>query len=205
MSARCWPAWTGWSTGTSWCRSPCGDGGARAAGRDHPRAPPRALVARRAPGPGVPVSGTLNAMTAPEPRDPLRHIELTRTGPGSYQATNRRGGVLPVGSGDDADFTPVELLLAALAGCSAIDVDLITGKRAEAIELRVTAEGDKIRDEHGNRLDDLRLRFQVVFPEGEGGDRAREVLPRAIAQSRDRLCTVGRTVQGGGPIRYEVD
>jgi putative redox protein len=153
----------------------------------------------------APASGTLNAMTGAEPRDPLRHVELTRTGPGSYRATNRRGGVLAVGSGDDAEFTPVELLLAALAGCGAIDVDLITGKRAEAIELRVTAEGDKIRDEHGNRLDDLRLSFHVVFPEGEAGDRARDVLPRAIAQSRDRLCTVGRTVQVGGPIRYVVD
>ena len=53
-------------------------------------------------------------------------------GEGRYKATNARGGVLPVGSGGDPDFTPVELLLAALAGCSAIDVDLITGKRAAA-------------------------------------------------------------------------
>ena len=27
----------------------------------------------------------------------LRSIDLTRTGEGRYQATNRRGGVLPVG------------------------------------------------------------------------------------------------------------
>ena len=124
-------------------------------------------------------------------------------GEGRYKATNARGGVLPVGSGDDPDFTPVELLLAALAGCSAIDVDLITGKRADATDLRrVSAEGNKIRDEQGNRLVDLRITFDVRFPEGEDGDRAREVLPRSIAQSRDRLCTVGRTVQVGAPIEY---
>ena len=40
------------------------------------------------------------------------------------------------------------------------------------------------------------------FPEGEDGDQAREVMPRAIAQTRDRLCTVGRTVQVGAPIEY---
>lgn len=131
-----------------------------------------------------------------------RAIDLTKIGAGRYKATNSRGGVVAVGSGDDPDFTPVELLLAAIAGCSGIDVDLITGKRAEATSYDVHAEGVKVRDEHGNRLVDLRLTFDIRFPEGEAGDRAREVLPRAIAQSRDRLCTVGRTVQVGGPIEY---
>lgn len=131
-----------------------------------------------------------------------RRIDLTKIGEGRYKATNARGGVVAIGSGGDPDFTPVELLLAAIAGCSGIDVDLITGKRARATSFEVTAEGDKIRDDQGNRLVGLRLIFDVQFPEGEDGDRAREALPRAIAQSRDRLCTVGRTVQVGGPIEY---
>jgi putative redox protein len=132
-----------------------------------------------------------------------RRISLTKIGEQRYQAHNARGGAVTLGSGgDDPDFTPVELLLAALAGCSAIDVDLITGKRAEAVSFDVVAEGDKIRDDQGNRLVDLRITFDVRFPDGEEGDRAREALPRSIAQSRDRLCTVGRTVQVGGPIEY---
>ena len=140
--------------------------------------------------------------TSDAPTSTLRRIDLTKMGEGRYKATNARGGVLPVGSGGDPDFTPVELLLAALAGCSAIDVDLITGKRAGAVSFDVVAEGHKIRDDQGNRLTDLRLTFDVRFPEGEDGDRAREVLRRSIAQSRDRLCTVGRTVQVGAPIEY---
>jgi putative redox protein len=132
----------------------------------------------------------------------LRSIDLTRTGAGSYQATNRRGGVLPIGSGEGTDFTPVELLLAAIAGCSAIDVDLITGKRATPEAFDVRAEGHKVRDEQGNHLVGLQVIFDVRFPEGEGGDRAREMLPRALQQTRDRLCSVGRTVALGEPIDY---
>jgi uncharacterized OsmC-like protein len=132
----------------------------------------------------------------------LRSIDLSRTGEGSYQATNRRGGVLPIGSGEGTDFTPVELLLAAIAGCSAIDVDLITGKRATPEKFDVRAEGNKIRDEQGNHLVGLQVTFEVRFPEGEGGDRAREMLPRALQQTRDRLCSVGRTVALGEPIEY---
>jgi uncharacterized OsmC-like protein len=138
---------------------------------------------------------------APTP-DPTRSIELAKIGPGRYKATNRRGGVLPIGSGDDPDFSPVELLLAAIAGCGAIDVDLITGKRATALSLRVRSDAVKVRDEQGNRLTDLRLTFDLRFPEGEDGDRARDVLPRALAQTRDRLCTVGRTVAVGEEIDY---
>lgn len=136
------------------------------------------------------------------PRSSARRIELTKMGEGRYKASNARGGVLPVGSGSDPDFTPVELLLAALAGCGAIDVDLITGKRADAMTFSVTAEGEKIRDDQGNRLTDLRVTFDVRFPEGEAGDRAREVMPSAIEKTRDRLCTVGRTIKVGADITY---
>src|SRR3954453_6660007 len=140
--------------------------------------------------------------TSDAPRASARRIDLTKMGEGRYKATNARGGVLPVGSGDDPDFTPVELLLAALAGCGAIDIDLITGKRAEATSFDVTAEGTKVRDDQGNRLVDLRVTFDVRFPEGEAGDRAREGMPSAIEKTRDRLCPAGRPIKGGADITY---
>jgi uncharacterized OsmC-like protein len=132
----------------------------------------------------------------------VRRLDLTRSGEGRYQAVNERGGVLAVGSGTDPDFTPVELLLAALAGCTAIDVGLITGKRAQPDSFGVHVEGHKVRDEGGSHLVDLSVTLAITFPDGEAGDRAREVLPRAIQQSGDRLCTVGRTLQLGTSIEY---
>ena len=132
----------------------------------------------------------------------FRFIDMEKIGDGRYKATNRRGGVLPVGSGDDPDFTPVELLLTALAGCGAIDVELITGKRAAATSFSVRASGDKVRDDGGNHLTNLQVTFDITWPEGEDGDKAREVLPRTLAQVRDRLCTVSRTVALGEPVEY---
>lgn len=132
----------------------------------------------------------------------LRRVDLTRIGPTRYKATNARGGVLPIGSGDDPDFTPVELLLAALAGCGAIDLELITGKRAESVVFDAVATGHKVRDEQGSHLVGLSVTFDVAFPEGEAGDRARAVVPRTLQQIQDRLCTVGRTVALGEPTAY---
>jgi uncharacterized OsmC-like protein len=95
----------------------------------------------------------------------------------------------------------VELLLAAIAGCTGLDVEYITGKRAEPLFFRTPARADKIRDEDGNRLTNIEVRFEVEFPAGEGGDAAREVLPSALQRSHDRLCTVSRTVELGAAVR----
>ena len=134
----------------------------------------------------------------------LRTIELTKIGDARFKATNIRGGETFMGTGgEDPDFTPVELLLAAIAGCSALDVEAITKKRSASIGFEVAAEGNKVRDDNGNHLTGLRVTFDVTFPDGPEGDAAREFLPRAIAMSRDRLCTVSRTVQLGADVAYD--
>ncbi|QGN57324.1 OsmC family protein [Nostocoides sp. HKS02] len=129
-----------------------------------------------------------------------RSVSMERVSKGVYEVTNVRGGTIRIGGGDGEEFTPVELLLTAIAGCSAVDVDFITSKRAEPESFVATASGEKLRDDAGNHLGDLQVRFSVTFPDGDAGDRAREMLPKAIAMSHDRLCTVSRTVELGTPI-----
>ncbi|WP_244298500.1 OsmC family protein [Micromonospora cremea] len=128
-------------------------------------------------------------------------MEIERTSMGNYVARNVRGGEMSMGAGEGASFTPVELLLAAIGGCTAIDVDHITSRRAEPTQFSVEVTGDKIRDEAGgNRMQNLRVEFTVTFPAGADGDRAREALPRSLQQSHERLCTVSRTVELGTPV-----
>jgi putative redox protein len=134
-----------------------------------------------------------------------RSVTVQRTALGTYTATNSRGGQISVGSGSGADFTPVELLLVAIGGCTAVDVDLVTSRRAEPEMFEVAIEGDKIRDEQGNRLTGLEVTFRVTFPDGEQGDAARAVLPGVVSLSHDRLCTVSRTVELGSPIVTRID
>ncbi|MGQ5261956.1 OsmC family protein [Micromonospora sp. ZYX-F-536] len=133
--------------------------------------------------------------------DTFRSVEIERTSVGNYVARNVRGGSMSMGTGEDASFTPVELLLAAIGGCTAIDVDHITSRRAEPTRFSVAVTGDKIRDEAGgNRMQNLTVEFTVTFPAGADGDRAREALPRSLQQSHERLCTVSRTVELGTPV-----
>ena len=129
-----------------------------------------------------------------------RRVDLVRDSRLQFTATNSRGGTLSFGSGADGEFTPVELLLVAIAGCTGMDVDAITSKRAEADHFEVSATADKVRDEHGNHLTNILINFEVRFPDGERGAAAEAVLPIAIQKSHDRLCTVTRTVELATPV-----
>ena len=137
--------------------------------------------------------------------DTLRTVTVDRTGPKHYTATNARGGTIEVGDGGDGSFSPVELLLVAIGGCTAIDADVATSRHAEPLRFEVTVNGDKISDEDGGRMENLAVTFHVEFPEGEAGDRARAILPRAVKLSHDKLCTVSRTVERGTPVVSRIE
>jgi putative redox protein len=135
----------------------------------------------------------------------FRTVTVTRTDAGTFTAHNVRGGTLTVGDGEGSGFTPTELLLAAIGSCTGIDVDTLTTRRATPDSFEVQVEADKVRDESGNRLENIVVTFRVTFPGGEAGAAAREVLPEAVARSHDRICTVGRTVEIGTPIGTRID
>ncbi|MFN8078209.1 MAG: OsmC family protein [Kineosporiaceae bacterium] len=137
--------------------------------------------------------------------DSHRWITIDRLDEGVYLARNRRGLELRFGSKDPEGFTPVELLLAAIAGCSAVDVDVVTGRRSAATSFSARVDAQAVRDEGGNILRDIELTFRVRFPEGADGDAARAALPRAVQTSHDRTCTVSRTIEAGVPVTVRVD
>ena len=110
-----------------------------------------------------------------------------------------------MGKGEGTDFTPVDLLLAGIGGCTAVDVDILTSRRAEPDAFEVLVDAEKVRDDAGNRLSDIVVTFRIKFPAGEQGDAARVLLPDAVRKSHDRLCTVSRTVELGTPIATRIE
>lgn len=138
--------------------------------------------------------------------DTHRQVMIERVANSMYTVTNSRGGQITIGSGGGSDFTPVELLLTAIGGCTAIDVDILTSRRAEPSSFVIEVGAEKVRDEKGrNQLEDITVTFRISFPEGEDGDKARELLPDAVRRSHQSLCTVSRTVYLGTPIASRIE
>jgi putative redox protein len=134
-----------------------------------------------------------------------RKVSVERIAAGRFTATNVRGGQITFGTGGDADFTPTELLLAAIGGCTAIDVDILTSRRAEPLSFEVLTGGNKVRDSGGNHLTGIEVTYRIVFPDSDQGDAARALLPDVVKKSHDRLCTVGRTVEIGTPVATRIE
>jgi putative redox protein len=139
--------------------------------------------------------------------DTHRQVSIERIANSRYTVTNERGGQIIIGSGTGTgtEFTPVELLLTAIGGCTAADVDIITSRRAEPRRFEVEVGAEKIRDSSGNHLTDITVTFRIAFPDGEAGDKARAILPDVVRQSHERLCTVSRTVELGTPITPRIE
>ena len=135
---------------------------------------------------------------------PHRAVRIERIENSRYVATNDRGGQISMGKGEGTDFTPVDLLLAGIGGCTAVDVDILTSRRAEPEAFEIHVDAEKVRDDAGNHLTDIVVTFRIRFPDGEQGDKARALLPDAVRKSHDRLCTVSRTVEVGTPVTARI-
>ncbi len=133
-----------------------------------------------------------------------RTVTVRRVASGRFAVTNDRGGEITFGTGEGTDFTPTELLLAATGGCTAIDIDILTSRRAEPDAFEVAVDAEKIRDAEGNRLTDIVITFRLAFPATGQGDEARAILPDVVRKSHDKLCTVGRTIELGTPIAARI-
>jgi uncharacterized OsmC-like protein len=129
-----------------------------------------------------------------------RQVTLARESLGVYIASNARGGTLRFGPKTEDGFTPVELLLAAVAGCSGIDVDYMTSRRAEPLRFDVVSEANQEKGDDGNILRDVTVTFHLEFPAGEGGDKARDRVDAALKASHDTTCTVSRTLEAATPV-----
>lgn len=140
-----------------------------------------------------------------EKSENLRSVSLHRVAQSRYTATNAAGASVTFGHGEDV-LSPVELLLAALGGCTAIDVDVVTSRREEPDAFRVDVTAEKIIEEGGaNRLENLDVAFHLRFPDTDAGRQAASMVERVAALSHDKHCTVSRTIEAGPTVSHSVD
>lgn len=136
--------------------------------------------------------------------DTHRSIAIDRIAQGVYSTRSARGAELTFGPGTADGFSPVELLMVALAGCSAIDVDTVTSRRAEPEVFTVRVDAEKVREDGANVLRDIAVTFELRFAADHAGLAAAAMVERAVAVSHDKSCTVSRTIESGVPVAVRI-
>jgi putative redox protein len=106
---------------------------------------------------------------------------------------------LPAGGGEDLGSRPKELMLAALAGCTGMDVVSILKKmRVPFTGLNIRIEAN-VTEEHPKHYDKMHIIFEFT---GEGLDMAQ--LNKAVQLSQERYCGVAYVYKKAMELTYEV-
>ena len=135
------------------------------------------------------------------PKPKHRHVSLRREETAATRSPTRAAGR---SRSAEATTTSPRSSCSAIAACSSIDVDYVTGRRAQPDSFDVDVDAEKVGDELGNHLEDMSCPSGCGSP-GDAGDAARRLLPDIVRKSHERLCTVSRTIILGTDITTRVD
>ena len=134
-------------------------------------------------------------------------IEMQRTS-GNYglEVRDSMGHLLQTDSskengGDDNGFRPMQLMLAALGSCSAIDMVSILQKQKQRIEgLKIIIEGEREQNVIPSLWKTIQIHFQL------SGEINVDKAQRAAKLSVEKYCSVAETLRrAGASISYTTE
>ena len=121
------------------------------------------------------------------------------------EAENEEGGLVRMDGntkigGLEGGFSPMQLLLAGIGGCSAIDIIGILEKQKQDLkDLRVEVNGDKQKKETYSECKTIHLKF--IF----SGDLDPRKVERAIDLSINKYCSVSKALEQGSKITHSYE
>jgi len=120
------------------------------------------------------------------------------------EATNENGNLIIMDAseaigGSNSGFRPMQLLLSAIGGCSAIDVISILKKQKQVItDFEIEVEGDR------EKIEDYSLWRKIVLHFIIKGEVEPEKANKAVKLSLDKYCSVSKTLEPTATINYKL-
>lgn len=121
------------------------------------------------------------------------------------EAANEEGGLIRMdGStsigGLEGGFSPMQLLLAGVGGCSAIDIiGILNKQRQDLQDLTIEVEGDRQSKEEYSEFKNIHITF--IFT----GNLEESKVERAINLSLDKYCSVSKTLEKATEITHSYE
>lgn len=130
--------------------------------------------------------------------DNWREISVEWQGGGAFYGLNASGGKVQMGMIDDKPgISPMELVLAALGGCTGVDVASILEKKRQPLhDLKIQVRG-KRSETYPRRYTEIEVQYLLW---GDGLDE--EAVRQAIALSEEKYCSVSAMLKASVNIRF---
>jgi putative redox protein len=121
------------------------------------------------------------------------------------EAVNEAGNKIhmdagPADGGHESGFRPMQLLLAAFGGCSAIDLINILRKQREPLhDLKITVTGEREKGAVPSLYTEVHAHFRLF------GNVNSEKAERAVQLSVDKYCSVAKTLEKTARVTYSFE
>lgn len=133
-------------------------------------------------------------------------IELNRVNDAfHFEAKNEMDNIVHIDASPDigganAGMRPMQLLLAALGGCSAIDVISILRKQKQDIkDVKITVTGEREKDAIPSLYTEIHAHFKLY------GNLDENKVKKAVSLSMDKYCSVTKTLEKTAKVTYSVE
>jgi putative redox protein len=106
----------------------------------------------------------------------------------------------PADGGHDKGFRPMQMLLAAMGGCSAVDVVTILRKQREELkDIKITITGEREKDKAPSLYTEVHAHFKLF------GNIDKEKAQKAVALSVGKYCSVAKTLEKTAKVTFSVE
>jgi putative redox protein len=133
-------------------------------------------------------------------------IELNRLNDAfHFEAINENGNKVHIDASPDIGGTnqgmrPMQMLLAAMGGCSAIDVINILKKQKQDLkDIKVTVTGEREKDAVPSLYTEVHAHFRLF------GGLDKDKANKAVTLSVEKYCSVAKTLEANAKITYSVE
>jgi len=133
-------------------------------------------------------------------------IELKRLNDAfHFEAVNEQGSKVHLDASPDIGGTnqgmrPMQLLLAAMGGCSAIDLISILKKQKQDLkDIKITVQGEREKDAVPSLYTKVHAHFTLF------GKLDKEKVDRAVSLAVEKYCSVAKTLEAKATITHSVE
>jgi putative redox protein len=133
-------------------------------------------------------------------------IELSRINDAfHFEAANEQGNIVHLDASPDIGGTnkgmrPMQMLLAAMGGCSAIDlINILKKQKQDLKDIRITVTGEREKDAIPSLYTEVHAHFRLF------GNLDEEKVKKAVTLAVEKYCSVAKTLEAKAKITHSVE